>query len=149
MRSQMPQTRRPHHFNARSGAALVEFAVVFPVFILVILGIIEFGRAFMVGQMVTNAAREGARQAVLDGSSNSAVTSTVTSFLQGAGNISSSDVTVTITVSNSSAGNDVANAKSGDLCTIRASVPFNKVSYLTPSFLSTTNLVGQSTMRHE
>jgi len=133
----------------RRGAALVEFAIVFPVFILVILGIIEFGRAFMIGQLVTNAAREGARQAVLDGSSNSAVSSTVTSFMQGAGNVSPSDVTVTIAVSTAAAANQLSAAKSGDLCTIRVSVPFSKVSYLTPSFLATTNLVGQSTMRHE
>lgn len=149
MRFIVKTTRRTSRLAPRSGAALVEFAIVFPVFILVILGIIEFGRAFMIGQLVTNAAREGARQAVLDGSTNSAVTSTVTSFLQGAGNVSPSDTTVTITVSAAAATNQLANAKSGDLCTIRVSVPFNKVSYLTPSFLATTNLAGQSTMRHE
>jgi Flp pilus assembly protein TadG len=142
-------SRRTTPPTSRSGAALVEFAIVFPVFILVILGIIEFGRAFMIGQLVTNAAREGARQAVLDGSTNSAVTSTVTTFLQGAGNVSPSDTTVTITVSSAAAANQLANAKSGDLCTIRVSVPFSKVSFLTPQFLATTNLVGQSTMRHE
>jgi Flp pilus assembly protein TadG len=135
--------------SPRSGAALVEFAVVLPVFVLFILGIIEFGRAFMVGQLVTNAAREGARQAVLDGSTNSAVTSTINNFLLGAGNIPSSNITVTITVSRAAAANQLASAISGDLCTIRVSVPFNQVSYLTPSFLSGKNLIGQSTMRHE
>ena len=149
MRSPVLGTRRPHHAAPRRGTALVEFAIVLPVFFLLILGIIEFGRAFMVGQLVTNAAREGARQAVLDGATNTAVTSTITSFLQGAGNISSSKVTVTITVSTAAASNQLANAKSGDLCTIRVSVPFNQVSYLTPSYLATTNLIGQSTMRHE
>lgn len=149
MRSPVLWTRRQSHTSQRSGAALVEFAIVLPVFFLLILGIIEFGRAFMVGQLVTNAAREGARQAVLDGSTNTAVTSTITSFLQGAGNISPTNVTVTITVSTAAAANQLANAKSGDLCTIRVSVPFNQVSYLTPSYMATTNLVGQSVMRHE
>jgi Flp pilus assembly protein TadG len=149
MRSPVLWTRRQSRTSQRSGAALVEFAIVLPVFFLLILGIIEFGRAFMVGQLVTNAAREGARQAVLDGSTNTAVTSTITSFLQGAGNISPTNVTVTITVSTAAAVNQLANAKSGDLCTIRVSVPFNQVSYLTPSYMATTNLVGQSVMRHE
>jgi len=149
MRSPVLWNSRRNRTAPRFGAALVEFAIVLPVFFLFILGIIEFGRAFMVSQLVTNAAREGARQAILDGSTNTAVTSTINSFSLGAGNIPSSSVTVTITVSRTAALNQLANAISGDLCTIRVSVPFNQVSYLTPSYLSTTNLVGQSTMRHE
>ena len=42
----------------RRGAALVEMALVLPIFFGVVLGIVEFGRAMMVSQMVTNAARE-------------------------------------------------------------------------------------------
>ena len=51
----------------RRGAAVVEFALVVPVFILLVFGMIEFGRAIMVQQVLVNASREGARQAVLDG----------------------------------------------------------------------------------
>ena len=45
----------------RRGAAVVEMALVLPIFFMVVLGIIEFGRAFMIGQLVTNAAREAVR----------------------------------------------------------------------------------------
>lgn len=46
------------------GAALVEFAVVLPLLLLVIGGMIDFGRLFYTEVMITNAAREGARAAM-------------------------------------------------------------------------------------
>ena len=39
----------------RRGAAVVEMAMVLPIFMMVVFGIVEFGRAMMVGQMVTRA----------------------------------------------------------------------------------------------
>src|SRR5713101_5312317 len=47
--------------NKRQGAAAVEFAFVAPIFVILTLGMIEFGRLIMVEQMITNAAREGCR----------------------------------------------------------------------------------------
>ena len=43
----------------------MEFALVFPILLLIVVGILEFGLAFRTFQVVTNAAREGARTAVL------------------------------------------------------------------------------------
>lgn len=48
-----------------SGAELVEAAVVLPILLMLLLGIITFGRAWNVYQTITRAAREGAREAVL------------------------------------------------------------------------------------
>ena len=45
----------------RLGAAATEFAIVAPVFFLMIIGFIEFGRALMVQQVLINASREGQR----------------------------------------------------------------------------------------
>ncbi|WP_323097583.1 TadE/TadG family type IV pilus assembly protein [Intrasporangium sp. YIM S08009] len=47
------------------GAAAVEFAIVLPVLFLVIAGIVDFGRAFYAQIELSNAAREGARTAVV------------------------------------------------------------------------------------
>jgi Flp pilus assembly protein TadG len=47
------------------GQALLEFALILPILLLLVLGIIEFGRAWNISQMVTDATREGTRQAVL------------------------------------------------------------------------------------
>jgi Flp pilus assembly protein TadG len=47
------------------GAAAVEFAIILPVLFLVVAGIIDFGRYFFVQIQLTNAAREGARAAIV------------------------------------------------------------------------------------
>ena len=43
------------------GAIAVEFAILLPVFLLLVGGIMDFGHAFYMKQMVSNASREGAR----------------------------------------------------------------------------------------
>jgi hypothetical protein len=52
------------------GQALVEFAFVLPVFLLLLYGIIEFGRYVYTVQILNNAAREGARYAIVHGSTS-------------------------------------------------------------------------------
>ncbi|MBD0320749.1 MAG: pilus assembly protein [Gemmatimonadetes bacterium] len=47
------------------GQAVVEFALVAPILILLLVGIFEFGRAWSAHQALTDAAREGARAAVV------------------------------------------------------------------------------------
>ncbi|KGN40874.1 TadE family protein [Knoellia aerolata] len=47
------------------GAAAVEMAIVLPLLLLVLGGVIEFGRALFIQNMATNAAREGARMRAL------------------------------------------------------------------------------------
>ena len=54
-----------HNRSRRRAAAVVEMAVVTPLLLTMIFGIIEYGWVFMVRQTMTNAAREGARTAVL------------------------------------------------------------------------------------
>lgn len=48
-----------------SGQALAEFALIMPVLFLLIAGILGFGRAWNLQQVVVDAAREGARAAVV------------------------------------------------------------------------------------
>ena len=49
------------------GAELIEFAIVLPICCCSLLGIVDFGFLFQRYEVVTNAAREGARVAVLPG----------------------------------------------------------------------------------
>ena len=57
---------RPRVFNRNeSGSTTAEFAVVAGVFFMLIFGIIEFGRLFYTHNALTDAARRGARYAVL------------------------------------------------------------------------------------
>ena len=141
--------------HARRGAAMVEMALVLPIFLMLILGIIEFGRAMMIANLVTNAAREGARMAVLDGSTNTEVNNAVETFLQSAigASVTAADIDVTITVTaaagNPDPGNNVANAVARDLISVRVELPFNKVALIPGNYLAGRQLAGQSAMRHE
>jgi Flp pilus assembly protein TadG len=47
------------------GQALVEFALILPIILLLVVGMLEFARAWNLHQTMTDAAREGARRAVL------------------------------------------------------------------------------------
>ena len=63
------------------GAALMEAAFVLPLLLFVSVAIIEFGRAFQTWQIVTNAAREGARVAVLPGMTDDAIRTRVQDYM--------------------------------------------------------------------
>jgi Flp pilus assembly protein TadG len=52
--------------NKEKGQTLVEFALVIPLLLLLVFGIIEFGRVYHAQLVVTSAAREGARKATVD-----------------------------------------------------------------------------------
>ena len=57
-------TGRPIRRN-RKGQALVEMALVLPILLLLVVGMLEFARAWNLHQVMTDAVREGARRAVL------------------------------------------------------------------------------------
>ena len=68
-------------WRSDEGAQLVEFALVLPLLLLVVLGIAEFGFIFQRYEVLTNAAREGARIAVLPGYTAADVTTRVASYV--------------------------------------------------------------------
>jgi len=81
------------------GTALIEMAFTLLLLLLISIGIIEFGRAFQTWQVVTNAAREGARVAVLPGYTDAMVTSRVQLYIQAG--VLDPRVTPTITIQRS------------------------------------------------
>ena len=58
--------RRRRSGRRSSGQSLVEFALVFPIFILILLAVFDLGRAVFIHNSLTNAAREGARLAIVN-----------------------------------------------------------------------------------
>jgi Flp pilus assembly protein TadG len=70
------------NWRSQKGAALVEAAVVIPLLLFVSVAIFEFGRAYQTWQIVTNAAREGARVAVLPTATTSGVQQRVRDYMQ-------------------------------------------------------------------
>ena len=73
--------RLSQRVRSQRGAALLEMALTLPLLLLVCVGILEFGRAYQTWQVITNAAREGARIAVLPGMDDTAVRSRVQQYM--------------------------------------------------------------------
>lgn len=146
-----PQTPGSH--QPRRGAALVEAALVLPVFFMAIVGIVEFGRGMMVTQLVTNTARETARQAILDGSTNASVTNFAKTSLAGAASAETADITVNISVApatgSAASGNQLNTTEAYDLITVEVAIPYDKISFFTGKYLGGKTLSASATMRHE
>ena len=62
-----PLTNPRRRFGSERGAQMVEFALIAPLLLLIIGGIADFGFLFQSFEVTTNAAREGARLAILPG----------------------------------------------------------------------------------
>ncbi len=75
------------------GQALVEFAIILPVFFLVVAGMFDFGLGIYSDLTLVNAAREGARLGVIDPGNTSAIENRVREM---AGNLDASKLTVTV-----------------------------------------------------
>ena len=58
--------RREGSRDARRGQALVEFALIFPVLMIMLIGIFDAGRLVFAYNDITNAARSGARVAIVN-----------------------------------------------------------------------------------
>jgi Flp pilus assembly protein TadG len=125
--------------ESRRGAAVAEFAIIAPLFLSLIAGVIELGRAINVVQVLTNASREGARVASFDSTTQtSTITTAVNSYLS---NDKISGATTTISPSALSAVSD------GQAVTVTVSIPFSSVSWLpAPFFLAGKTLQATSTM---
>jgi Flp pilus assembly protein TadG len=119
-------------------------ALVAPVFVTLLMGVFESSRLGMVAQLLTSAAREGCRVAVLPGSTQSDVQTRVTAVLSGSGIPVG---TVTPTCPSAYAWQT---APGGTPITVSLSVPYSQVSWLgTPYFLNGTLVSASATLSSE
>ena len=91
----IPGTRRL--LRERSGQNLVEFALVVVMLLLLVVGIVEFGRVWNLYQILANASREGARLAALPNgfTTAAAVNASVQGYLA-TGNVNPAKAVITI-----------------------------------------------------
>ena len=131
--------------RSRRGAAAVEFALVAPLFFLLIFGMLEFGRMVMVQQLLTNASREGARLGVLDGQTRQDVIDKVKAALPSI----PTDGGLEVTVNPDSA----FPAEYGEPVEVTVRIPFSEVSWLpAPMFIKSQDgfmLTAETVMRRE
>lgn len=118
------------HFGARSrgsrragrgqlGQALVEFALVLPVLLLILMAIVDFGRLFYSVLAVRHAAREGARYGVVHAADDEGIRQRVRDAAVG---LEGDRLTITITPA-------VSQRRVGSPLTVDVSYPFE---YVTP-----------------
>jgi Flp pilus assembly protein TadG len=89
--------RRWHlRLGSERGQALVETGLILPIILLISVSIFEFGRMYQHIQVLTNAAREGARVSVLPASTQDDVKSRVNAYMQAGqlGNYASATISV-------------------------------------------------------
>lgn len=133
-----PLNRRAH---ARRATAAVEFAIVAPIFLLFIMGIVEMGRVMMVQNVLISAARDGARAAIISGATADDVKQEAVDYANVCG-IAGATATVQPA--------DLNDATADTPITVTVSVTFDDVSWLpVPQFLANQLLSGQTTMRYE
>jgi Flp pilus assembly protein TadG len=114
---------------------------------MLLFGSIDVGRAMMVSNLLTNAAREGGRVSVVSTSSNADVQSTVTSVLTNMG-LPANKAQTSVLVNGVAA--DVSTAKPADLITVTVNVSYSEVSWLPASwFLGNATVGGRVVMRRE
>ena len=90
-----------HLHRNEHGQTLVEFALIVPIFILVLMGIFDLGRAVYAYNTISNASREGIRVAIVDQSA-AAIRDEVVSQTPGLG-VAPADVDVTFRMPGSAA----------------------------------------------
>ena len=84
-----------NRLHSERGAELIEFALVLPLLLLLIAGVVDFGMMFQSYEVVTNAAREGARVGVLPGYNVPDVQARVDAYLAASGLSGARTTTVT------------------------------------------------------
>ena len=115
------------------GAVAVEFALVFPLLILVLFGVIEYGAVYNAQLLVTGAAREAAREMAVTGNAGSATSAALAASPGLVPELTSGDID--FSTGSCTPGTDVT-------VTISYAKPF-----LTGMFGATVDLTGTATRR--
>jgi Flp pilus assembly protein TadG len=129
----------------------VEFALILPLFLLLVFGTLEFGRAYFDMHLITNAAREGARHGSLPGKLEGDVTGGVDSFMTNLGLSGDWDTTVVVTEPDGTIREGgLVNAEEGDTVAVTVAYDFTVFAgSILPGFSGEVTLNGRCAFRRE
>lgn len=140
--------RRLQRRCARRGVAAVELAILLPLLVFLLIGLWEVGRMVEVQQLLTNAAREGGRQASTGVKSVDQVKGVVVRYLNlnGMPKVTASDVTVENLTS--AARKEPSAANQLDRFRVTVTIPFDSVRWvILDQVTDTTTLTGSADWR--
>ena len=144
--------------NDRRGAAAVEFAVLLPLFLMLVMGTWEMGAALTAGTKMAAAVREGGRLASMDyeeslaagQTANQKVEQDIKNFLTASG-IPGSEVTVTITYADGPSAGSTFDLQDPDnylqLFKITASVEYEEISSFPLDYMAEETISGSLVFR--
>jgi Flp pilus assembly protein TadG len=133
--------------HSRRGVAAVELALVMPVVLILLVGLLEAGRIVQVSAIVSNAAREGARKASTGANTFADVQTTVVNYLTNAGITNQTGLTVTVydvTQGNSGPAYNPSQAISLDQLQITVTLPYSNVQLTQFPNAPTTLITGRA-----
>ena len=130
------------------GAELIEFALVFPLLLMVVLGCADFAFVFQRNEVVTNAAREGARVATLPGYGTTDVQNRVNEHLS-AGGLPTGPATITVISTTIPNGTGTWPASQVNVSYAHDYMFIDGIASWFGGSFSSVTLTGQATMRHE
>jgi Flp pilus assembly protein TadG len=139
---------RPH--PSQSGQAVIELALTLPLLLVIVMGIFDFGLMFQRYEVVTNAAREGARVGVLPNYTTADAQARAQQYLT-SGGLSSGSATINAAVAATTFGTP---AKTVNQVTVTVAYPYTypfigPILNLVGGSLGSVTLQGVSTMRVE
>jgi Flp pilus assembly protein TadG len=142
----MVSLSRPRH--ASRGQALVETALILPLFLILVMGVVDMGRAVWATTSLASAAREAARYAIVHGGKSTAIATkqTIKDAAVTAAIAGGSSVTATVCYGVGCSGDvDTGSNDRGQTVTVVVS---STVNLIVPALLgqSSFNLSGSSTM---
>jgi len=136
--------QHPMNQRRRRGLATIEAAILFPLLILFLLAMVEYGWCFLKYQCINNAAREGVRVAVRDGATDTQWQAAVTNIMATCGK---RGVTPTYTVTLSPG---VGSASGTQLtCTVTVAYAQLNITNAPSIFPTPTTLTARATMSKE
>ncbi len=140
-------TRR-HVLRSERGAELIEMAIVLPLLLLLIMGMIDFGFLFQRYVVLTNAAMEGARVATLPGYSSNDVIARVQSYATNGGVVGTVNAVVA-TVALPGAGGGTWPGRQVTVTHVYTYQYIGPIAALFSGGLGSVTLISRSTMRSQ
>ena len=128
--------------KSERGAAAVEFALVLPLLLLLLLGIVEFGRVYNAQMQLTAAARDGARVMTINSNSAAAAAEARAAVIASAPALAPAIAADQIDIAVSPGNTDVCSP--GAVATVTVAYPLNFLSGL---FGATITLTGKGVMQ--